>query len=148
MKNWEKGLVTLGKFLVCTESASILCNSACLTWDLIYCWRWHYRISEQQSLPRSDYRLILGGESGIAQVSSGFMGGLGGARAPLNLLCPTPWYMFGWYKISLIPSKARLYPHSIKIFCRRLRQPDVVLKTSISHEWSTASLSDWQVWKL
>ena len=55
MKNWEKGLVTL----VCAESASILpyvrsCGSHVLL-----------TMALQNT---SDYRLILGGESGIAQV--------------------------------------------------------------------------------
>ena len=42
----------------------------------------------------------------------------------------------------LIPNEARLYLHSIEIFhCHhRLRQLEVVLKTSISPEWSTGSL--------
>ena len=44
----------------------------------------------------------------------------------------------------LIPSEARLYPHSIDIFRHRRRQPEVGLKTSISQEWCTGSLSDWQ----
>ena len=46
----------------------------------------------------------------------------------------------------LIPSEARLYPGSIEIFRRRRRrrQPEVGLKTSISQQWSTGSLSDWQ----
>ena len=47
----------------------------------------------------------------------------------------------------LVPSEARLYPGSIEIF-RRRRQPEVGLKTSISQQWSTGSLSDWQAWKL
>ena len=33
---------------------------------------------------------------------------------------------------------------SIDIFHRRRRQPEVGLKTSISQEWCTGSLSDWQ----
>jgi len=44
---------------------------------------------------------------------------------------------------SIIPSEARLYSRSIDIF-RRRRQPEVGLKTSISQEWCTGSLSDWQ----
>ena len=44
----------------------------------------------------------------------------------------------------LIPSEARLYPRSIDIFRGRRRQPEVGLKTSISQEWCTGSLSDWQ----
>ena len=44
----------------------------------------------------------------------------------------------------LIPSEARLYSRSIDIFRRRRRQPEVGLKTSISQEWCTGSLSDWQ----
>ena len=48
----------------------------------------------------------------------------------------------------IIPSEARLYPGSIEIFRRRRRrrrrQPEVGLKTSISQQWSTGSLSDWQ----
>ena len=46
----------------------------------------------------------------------------------------------------IIPSEARLYPGSIEIFRRRRRrrrQPEVGLKTSISQQWSTGSLSDW-----
>ena len=38
-----------------------------------------------------------------------------------------------------------LTPGSIEIFRRRRRrQPEVGLKTSISQQWSTGSLSDWQ----
>ena len=45
----------------------------------------------------------------------------------------------------IIPSVARLYPGSIEIFRRRRRrQPEVGLKTLISQEWFTVSLSDWQ----
>ena len=46
---------------------------------------------------------------------------------------------------TLIPNIVRLYPRSFEIFHRRhLRQPEVGLKTSITQEWSTESLSDWQ----
>ena len=41
----------------------------------------------------------------------------------------------------VIPSEARLYPHSIDIF-RRRRQPEVGPKSSISQEWCTGSPSD------
>ena len=51
---------------------------------------------------------------------------------------------FAWCRDSVIPSEARLYPRSIDIFRRRRRQPEVGLKTSISQEWCTGSLSDWQ----
>jgi len=51
--------------------------------------------------------------------------------------------------LTFIPSKARLYSGSIEIFCRRHRhQLEVGLKTLISPQWSTRSLSDLQTWKL
>ena len=39
----------------------------------------------------------------------------------------------------IIPSEARQYPRSIDIF--RRRQPEVGLKTSISQEWCTGSVT-------
>ena len=59
-------------------------------------------------------------------------------------------HMYVLSRGAIVPSEARLYPGSIEIFRRRRRrrrrrrQPEVGLKTSISQQWSTGSLSDWQ----
>ena len=67
-----------------------------------------------------------------------FMGVWEGLEPPPKLALPHP-LVYAW--ITLIPSEARLYQRSIR---RRFRQPEVGLKTSISQEWCTGSLSDWQ----
>ena len=55
------------------------------------------------------------------------------------------WEGVGALDDTLIPSKVKLYLHSFEIFHRRhLHQPEVDLKISITQEWSTESLSDWQ----
>ena len=62
-------------------------------------------------------------------------------RLILKLTVETSIQVTTCKELKLIPSEAR---GSIEIFRRRRRQPEVGLKTSISQQWCTGSLSDWQ----
>ena len=81
----------------------------------------------------------------VAVLWGGGMGGeegWEGLEAPQTFSAPPPGICLA--DKNFIPSKVRLHPRSIETFHDCLHQPEFGLKTSISQQWSTGSLSDGQ----